>query len=134
MAGILRVVDRQPALSRLVWLTYSWMIEAPRRYLLYSQIDRLDLIIRVAMKVRATRNEAIVNTLQEKLAGLSATLNDRGHNFVRRPFRTVQLNKLMAPQQTLNGLTRLTWYLVPDDGPTFRRDDLLAARRVGQSG
>ena len=97
----------------IIWLTYSWMIAAPRRWLLESQIDRLKVAVTVAERIGRDVDRDITAALKARLKDLEESLKDRGGP-VKRSFNAVHLNELMATQQTLNGLSRHQAVLVPD--------------------
>jgi hypothetical protein len=114
----------------VVWITYSWLIAAPRRWLLESQIHRLRVAISVAKQIDREEDRAIAAALRERLQGLEDSLKNRG-NVIVRSFRAVNLNELMAIQQTLNGLSRQQAFLVPnDDLPSYAEPIFL---RLGET-
>jgi hypothetical protein len=114
----------------VIWLTYSWMIAAPRRWLLESQIHRLRVAVGVAEQIDQARHCAISAALTARLDELESKLKNRG-NVVVRSFRAVNLNELMAIQQTLNGLSRQQAFLVPnDDLPSYAEPIFL---RLGET-
>ena len=122
----------------VIWLTYSWMIAAPRRWLLESQIDRLRVAVAVSQQIdrgvdpevdRGVDRE-IAATLTRLLDEQEDSLRNRG-NVIKRSILAVHLNQLVAIQQTLNGLSRQQAFLVPnDDLPSYAEPIFL---RLGET-
>jgi hypothetical protein len=113
----------------IIWVTYSWMIAAPRRWLLESQIDRMTAVVtfvdrndkladRIAPEVTKMLNLLRIS-LRERKSQISAQespgdgKSKLGKNSAFL-LRWVPLNALMATQQTLNGLNRQRALLVPE--------------------
>jgi hypothetical protein len=62
----------------VIWLTYTWMMAAPRRWLLESQIDRLRMAVAVSQQIDRGIDREIAATLTELLDRLEHSLRNRG--------------------------------------------------------
>lgn len=77
------------------------------------------MAVGVAEQIDGGVDRAIAAALTGRLDHLEDSLKNRG-NVIVRSFRAVNLNELMAIQQTLNGLSRQQAFLVPnDDLPSY---------------